>query len=41
MVDNDAADVSGFMIIFVVVILIIRYTIINKQLNAQNVIIIS
>jgi len=41
MVDKAAADVSGCMIIFVVVIVIIRCKIINKQLNAQSFIFIS
>jgi hypothetical protein len=34
MIDKAAADVSGCMIIFVAVIVIICCTIVNKQLNA-------
>jgi len=41
MIDKAAADVSGYMIIFVVVIVIFCCTIINKPLNARNIIVIS
>jgi len=40
MIDKAATDVSGYMIIFVAVIVIICFTIINKQLNARHIIII-
>jgi hypothetical protein len=41
MIDRAAADVSGCVIIFVEVVVIICCTIINKQLNAQNFIVSS
>jgi hypothetical protein len=41
MVDKCAAEVSGGVIICVVVIVTIYCTIINKHLNAQNFIVIS
>jgi len=41
MIDKAAADVSGYMVIFVVVIVIICCTVVNKQLNARHIIIIS
>ena len=41
MIDKAAADVSGCMVICVVVIVIICCTVVNKQLNARHIIIIS